>query len=40
MIVRGWGRLQYIKTDRPEDIQDEFGQWVVDTLNNYNSKLN
>jgi hypothetical protein len=40
MIVRGWGRLQYIKTDKPEDIQDEFGQWVVDTLNNYNSKLN
>ena len=37
MIVRGWGRLQYIKTDKPEDIQDEFGQWVVDTLNNYNA---
>ena len=35
MIVRGWGRLQYIKTDDPELIQDTFGQWVVDTLNNY-----
>jgi len=40
MIVRGWGRLQYIKTDKPEKIQDEFGQWVIDTLNNYNSTLN
>lgn len=37
MIVRGWGRLKYIKTDKPEKIQDEFGQWVVDTLNNYNA---
>lgn len=40
MVVRGWGRLKYIKTDKPEEIQDEFGQWVVDTLNNYNSTLN
>ena len=37
MIVRGWGRLQYIKTDKPELIQYTFGQWVVDTLNNYKS---
>ena len=35
IIVRGWGRLKYVKTDKPEKIQDEFGQWVVDTLNNY-----
>lgn len=33
LIVRGWGRLQYIKTDKPELIQDTFGQYVVDLLN-------
>lgn len=32
-IVRGWGRLQYIKDENPELIQDTFGQWVVDLLN-------
>src|ERR1035437_1957727 len=37
LIVRGWGRLQYIKTDDPGLIQDICGQWVVDTLNNYNN---
>ena len=37
MIIRGWGRLQYIKSDNPEKIQDEFGRWIVDTLNNYNA---
>lgn len=36
MLIRGWGRLQYIKTDDPATIQDAFGQWIVDTLNNYN----
>lgn len=36
ILVRGWGRLQYIKTDDPGLIQDTFGQWVVDKLNNYN----
>lgn len=33
LVVRGWGRLQYIKTDEPELIQDTFGQYVVDLLN-------
>jgi hypothetical protein len=34
LIIRGWGRLQYIEEDNPELIQDTFGQWVTDMLNN------
>ena len=34
LIIRGWGRLQYITEDKPELIQDTFGQWIVDVLNN------
>jgi len=37
ILVKGWGRLQYIKTDDPGLIQDTFGEWVVNTLNNYNN---
>jgi len=35
IIIRGWGRLQYIKDDNatPEVIQDTFGQYIVDVLN-------
>lgn len=33
LLIRGWGRLQYIKDENPELIQDTFGQWVVDILN-------
>ena len=33
IIIRGWGRLQYITEDDPATIQDTFSQWVVDVLN-------
>ena len=38
LIVRGWGRLQYVKDDNPAAIQDAFGQWVVDCLTNATTK--
>jgi len=30
--VRGWGFIQYLG-DGAEKLQDDIGQWVVDTLN-------
>lgn len=30
--VRGWGRLQQIKTDDPVIIQDTFAKWVLDLI--------
>jgi len=33
IIIRGWGRLQQIKEDDPATVQDTFGQYVTDLLN-------
>ena len=38
--IRGWGFLQYADNDKGEELQDEIGQWVIDTLNNEWEKVN
>lgn len=37
--IRGWGRIQYLG-EGAEKLQDDIGQWVVDTLNKEYESLN
>lgn len=40
--IRGWGHFQYadLGDKKGAEIQDAFGQWVVDTLNKEAETLN
>lgn len=31
--IRGWGWIQYLEVENPEDIQDGIAQFIVDAIN-------
>lgn len=37
--MRGWGYLQYADDDKGAEIQDAIANWVVETLNAENSRI-